>query len=469
MSRARVIPAVDHLLGLPAVQALAGAHGARRVRQVLDRELDRFRDALLQGRAEANSRELASALIVERLDAALRSGDLASLRRVINATGVIIHTNLGRAPLSQEALEAMRSIAASYGTLEFDLESGHRGSRHRHLEAALREATGAEAGLATNNTAAGLTLALAAIASGREVILSRGELVEIGGGFRVPEILRGSGALLREVGTTNRTRVADYAAAISDRTGAILRVHPSNFRMEGFTERPALADLAAVAHRFDIPLIEDQGSGWLGLDLFETSAFPPVARALLAQEPAVRDSLRHGADLVTFSGDKLLGGPQAGLVVGRAELVARIGRHPLMRAMRVDKITYAALEATLRAFTSGRAVGSVPVMRMLAVQDEVLARRAEALAARLRERGVDAMPAAGASTVGGGSLPGTSLPTTLVQVAGPSPDTLLSRLRHADPPVIGRIADERVCLDPRTVFEDEEDALVRAVVDAQGS
>ena len=261
----------------------------------------------------------------------------------------------------------MRRVGLGYSNLEFDLDTGQRGSRHDHLDAALRDATGAEAGLATNNTAAGLTLALAALATGREVIVSRGELVEIGGGFRIPDILRGSGARLREVGTTNRTRVADYAAAISDRTAAILRVHPSNFRMDGFTERPDLADLAALARRFAVPLIEDQGSGWLGLDLFAADAFPTEARAMLAREPAVRESVRHGADLVAFSGDKLLGGPQAGLVVGRADLIARIRQHPLMRAVRVDKVTYAGLEATLRAFTSGRAASAVPVMQMLAM------------------------------------------------------------------------------------------------------
>ena len=307
MSRARVIPAVDHLLGLHEVQALAAAHGTRRVRQAIDAEVSRLRTELVAGEAEAGTREFASALLVERLAAGLAATCDSSLRAVINATGVVIHTNLGRAPLSRDALAAMQGIGAGYSNLEVDLETGQRGSRHTHLDAGLRDATGADAGVATNNTAAGLTLALATLASSREVIVSRGELVEIGGGFRVPEILKGSGAQLREVGTTNRTRVADYAAAISDRTAAILRVHPSNFRVEGFTERAALADLADVARRFGVPLIEDQGSGWLGLDLFAADAFPPEARAVLAREPAVRDSVRDGADLVAFSGDKLLG------------------------------------------------------------------------------------------------------------------------------------------------------------------
>ncbi len=467
MSRARVIPAVDHLLGLPAVQALTTAHGPRRVRQALDAELARLRSALVAGRDQAGSRELASALLVERLDAALAASRQPALRPLINATGVVIHTNLGRAPLSAEALEAMRTVAAGYSNLEMDLRTGERGSRHDHLDAALREATGAETGVATNNTAAGLTLALASLAAGREVIISRGELVEIGGGFRVPDILKGSGAQLREVGTTNRTRVADYAAAISDRTAALLRVHPSNFRVEGFTARPALRDLAALARQFDLPLIEDLGSGWLGPDLFDADAFPPEARAVLAREPAVRDSVRDGADVVAFSADKLLGGPQAGIVVGRHGFVSQMRQHPLMRAVRVDKVTYAGLEATLRAFTSGRAAVTVPVMRMLAMPLSSIEDRARRLAERLRNAGVTCDTAAGMSTIGGGSLPGETLATCLVRVSAASPDALLAGLREGDPVVIARIADDRVCLDPRTIAAHEDDALLAAVLAAQ--
>jgi len=466
VSRARVIPAVDHLLGLPEVQALATVHGTRQVRSALDAEVSRLRAQLIEGHAEAGTREFASSLLVERLVAALAAAREASLRAVINATGVVIHTNLGRAPLSRDAIAAMQRVGAGYSNLEIDLRTGQRGSRHVHLDAVLREATGAEAGIAANNTAAALTLALAAIAVGREVVISRGELVEIGGGFRVPEILRGSGALLREVGTTNRTRVADYAAAISDRTAAILRVHPSNFRMEGFTERCRLVDLAAVARQFSVPLIEDQGSGWLGLDLFPADAFPPDARAMLAREAAVRDSVRDGADLVAFSGDKLLGGPQAGLLVGRAELVARIRQHPLMRAVRVDKVTYAGLEATLRAFTSGRATADVPVMHMVAMPIEVIAARTDALVSGLRSAGVPCDAADGASTVGGGSLPGETLPTRLVRIEADSPDRLLASFRRGTTVVVARIVDGRVCVDLRTVHEDDDSLLAHAVIDA---
>lgn len=466
MSRARVIPAVDHLLGLPEVQQLALTHGARRVRHALDAEIGRLRAALLDGTTEAHTRERASALIVESLEATLGSTMRPTLRPVLNATGIVIHTNLGRAPLSAEALDAMKAVAEGYSSLELDLETGQRGSRHAHLEAALREATGAEDGIATNNTAAGLTLTLAALASGREVILSRGELVEIGGGFRVPEILRGSGALLREVGTTNRTRVADYAAAISDRTAAILRVHPSNFRMEGFTERPGVAELASLAQRFSLPLIEDQGSGWLGFDVFAADAFPAEAQSALRQEPAVRDSIKAGADLVAFSGDKLLGGPQAGVLVGRAALVTRIRSHPFMRAVRVDKVTYAGLEATLRAFTSGRAASTVPAVRMLAMTLASIVARANTLADQLRHAGVPCDTAPGECAVGGGSLPGVTLPSCLVRLETRTPDHLLARLRQGRPTVIARIADDRVCLDLRTVPDSDDRSLAGAVIAA---
>lgn len=466
MSGARVIPAVDQLLGLPAVQALAVQHGRRHVRAALDAELSALREALLAGRQDVATREAAGALLVARLEARLDADATPHLRPVLNATGVVLHTNLGRAPLSDDALDAMCRMAAGYSNLELDLATGQRGSRHAHLDALLREATGADAGVVTNNTAAGVTVALAALATGREVILSRGELVEIGGGFRVPDVLRGSGALLREVGTTNRTRLADYAAAISDRTAAILRVHPSNFRIEGFTERPALADLADLAARFGLPLIEDQGSGWLGLDLFDADDFPPEARTLLGREPAVRDSIQDGAALVAFSGDKLLGGPQAGLLVGRADLVARVRQHPLMRAVRVDKLTYAALDATLRAFTTGRATTAVPVMRMLAVAASAIAARADALAARLRSAGVPSDTAPGLSAIGGGSLPGETLPTTLVRVAAPAADRLLAALRLGATPVVARIADDRVCIDLRTVAEADDSTLADAVVAA---
>jgi L-seryl-tRNA(Ser) seleniumtransferase len=268
------------------------------------------------------------------------------------------------------------------------------------------------------------------------------------------------------VGTTNRTRASDYAAAISDRTAAILRVHPSNFTMQGFTSRPGLGELSEIARRFGVPLVEDQGSGWLGFDLCRVEVFPAEARAVLGDEPAVRDSIRHGADLVVFSGDKLLGGPQAGLVVGRADLVARVKAHPLMRAVRVDKVTYAGLDATLRAWVGGRADEAIPVMRMIAMSPEVLARRASDLVERLRAAGVPCEVGTGLSTIGGGTTPGATLPTTLVRIRATSADALAAALRRGAPPVVAFIADDDVCLDPRTVSEDEDDLLVAAVIAA---
>jgi L-seryl-tRNA(Ser) seleniumtransferase len=288
----------------------------------------------------------------------------ASLRRVINGTGVIIHTNLGRAPLAAAAVERAQ-LAAGYANLEYDLESGDRGSRHVHAERLLCALTGAEAAAVVNNNAAAALLTLAALAAGREVIVSRGELVEIGGGFRVPEVLVQSGATLREVGTTNRTRLSDYSAAVSERTALILRVHPSNFRVEGFTGRPSLPELATLARTLGVPLVEDAGSGLLA----------PLDVSALDDEPVVRDSLDAGADLVLFSGDKLLGGPQAGIIAGRRELVDRLRAHPLMRALRADKLTYAALEATLSLWLSASSRSSVPVVRMLTIGVPALSRR----------------------------------------------------------------------------------------------
>ncbi|MBA2354352.1 MAG: L-seryl-tRNA(Sec) selenium transferase [Acidobacteria bacterium] len=464
MSRARVIPAVDLLLGHPEVQALTARHGAGPVRDALDAAIQGLRTALLAGDArDIVDRTDAEAALLARIAIAFATRRRAALQPVINATGVIIHTNLGRAPLGSGALAAMREVAAGYCTLEFDLASGQRGSRHALLDRSLREATGADSGLVTNNTAAAMTVALAALAAGREVIISRGELVEIGGGFRVPDILRMSGAVLREVGTTNRTRVADYAAAVSPRTGAILRVHPSNFRMAGFTDRPGLGDLAAMARRLEVPLLEDQGSGWLGLDLFDADAFPAETRALLADEPAVRASVRQGADVVGFSGDKLLGGPQCGILVGRQDLLDRIRAHPLMRAVRADKLTYAALDATLQAFTQGRAMSDVPVVRMLAEPAEAIEARATRLHDRLRDDHADVRLEGGWSTIGGGSAPGSAVATTLVSVGTDAADRLLARMRDGTPPVIARIVDDRVCADLRTVDPASDQVLADAL------
>ena len=428
------------------------------------------RSAAAEGNDDATSATSLAATIVADAAAALRLRVRGSLRRVINATGVIIHTNLGRAPLPDAAVERIAELARGYVNLEYDLEVGGRGRRDVHAEALLRQLTGADAAVVVNNNAAATMLVLAALAQGREVIISRAELVEIGGGFRVPDIMRQSGAILREVGTTNRTRVADYAAAISDRTAVVLRVHPSNFRMDGFVERPDTAELVEVAHRFGVLVVEDLGSGnvlgpGLGLDDHEQRGLNVAA----LDEPTVRASVEAGYDVVTVSGDKLLGGPQAGIVLGRREPLDAIRRHPLMRALRVDKLTIAALEATILEHLGGRARETVPVARMIALPLSDVATRAEAIAEQLLLLpGVGASVVDGWSTIGGGSAPGSALPTRLVAIeaAGVSADELERRLRHGDPAVVARIQDGRLVVDPRTIAPDEDTILAAAVAAA---
>jgi L-seryl-tRNA(Ser) seleniumtransferase len=370
---------------------------------------------------------------------------------VINATGVILHTNLGRAPLAPAAIDRVAATGA-YSNLEYDIDLGARGRRDAHAERLLCHLTGAEAAVVVNNNAAATLIALSATATGREVIISRGELVEIGGGFRIPDVMAQSGAVLREVGTTNRTRAADYAAAIGSNTAAILRVHPSNFRIEGFTARPALAELAPLARRFGLLLIEDIGSGWVG----EVPPPPPFS-----DEPAPRSSIAAGADLVLFSGDKLLGGPQAGIIAGSAAAVDMVRSHPLMRALRVDKMTYAALEATLLEYAAGRAERTVPVARMIAAGADGIGRRAERVARELQGALV-AEVVDGVSTIGGGSAPGSELPTRLLALTHGtmSPAEIEERLRRSDPPVIARIEENRVLLDLRTVPPDQDGQLL---------
>ncbi|HEU4758707.1 MAG TPA: L-seryl-tRNA(Sec) selenium transferase, partial [Dehalococcoidia bacterium] len=376
-----------------------------------------------------------------------------SLRPVINATGVIIHTNLGRAPLSDDAITAMAAVSRGYSNLEFHLEAGERGSRHVHLEAVLRALTGAEGALAVNNNAAALLLALSTFAAGREVIISRGQAVEIGGGFRIPDVMRQSGTRLIEVGTTNRTYLSDYQAALTPDTAAIMRVHASNFRIIGFAESPSVQDLARLAHEHGLLCLDDIGSGCL----LDTTAFG------LAPEPTVQESLAAGADLVLFSGDKLLGGPQAGVIAGRGDLVDQLRRHALARAVRMDKAAIAALTATLHHYLRGEAFEKVPVWRMISIPAEQIRRRARRWARRL---GAPTRVVPGRSMVGGGSLPEESLPTTLLAL--PSTDgaylsDVARRLRTGDPPVVARIERDALLFDPRTVDPRDDRALLAAV------
>jgi L-seryl-tRNA(Ser) seleniumtransferase len=413
-------------------------------------------DELARGVDDPLAVEAARAVLTrarEEIGAGFEPGDLAArlvdelaaarspaLRRVLNATGVVLHTNLGRAPLAEAALERVREIGRGYSNLEYDMTAGARGSRQDHVAALLRRLTGAEAALVVNNNAAAVLLALAALAEGGEVVVSRGELIEIGDGFRIPDVLARSGARLVEVGTTNRTRAADYETAISAETALFLRVHQSNFRVVGFTELPRLEEVASVARRHDVPLVDDLGSGVL-VDLSE--------------EPTARASLKAGADLVCFSGDKLLGGPQAGIVVGRGELVERLRRHPLQRALRADKLTLAALEGTLGLYLEPeRAMREVPVLRMLREPAEGIRARAERLAEL-----VDGSVEETVGRVGGGALPLAELASFACAVD----EELAAALRAGDPPVIGIVRDGRLLLDCRTLTDAEVDEVARAV------
>jgi L-seryl-tRNA(Ser) seleniumtransferase len=444
----RSIPSIEQLRQRPAMAGLAARYGRTALVGALRAEA-----AAMRARPEGSASPQRVIDDIEAGVAARLEREAApSLRRVINATGVVLHTNLGRAPLGRGAAQRVAALAAGYTNLEYDVEEGRRGRRDVHAERLLCRLTGADAAVVVNNNAAATLLVLAALAVGREVVISRGELVEIGGGFRIPDVLAQSGAVLREVGTTNRTRAADYAAALSDRTALILRVHPSNFRIDGFTERPALADLVELGRRFNVPVVEDAGSGYLG------DASEPAA---LKDEPIVADSVAAGADAVMFSGDKLLGGPQAGIIVGRDAVVSRVRAHPLMRALRVDKLTYAALEATLGELMAGRASVTVPVRRMLALGVQEIGPRAESLATQLSSRGLSASVVDGQSTIGGGSAPGSALPTRLVAVTHPtlSATKLEARLRSQEIPVIARIENDHVVLDLRTV-DPADDPLV---------
>jgi L-seryl-tRNA(Ser) seleniumtransferase len=440
MASPRGLPSLDRLLGharlgrLP--RGLAVAAGRR--------ALAAARAAVLAG-GPAPDLEALARQIADDVDAAARP----RLRGVVNATGVVIQTNLGRAPLSRAAAEAMAAVAAGYSNLEYDLERGERGSRTTHLEPLLAELTGAESALAVNNNASALLLALAALAREREVVISRGQLVEIGGGFRIPDVMRQSGAGLVEVGTTNRTYARDYAEAIGDRTAALLRVHSSNFRVVGFTHEPALAELVELARQRDLLLIDDLGSG----SLLDTAAYG------LAHEPTIQESVAAGSDVVCFSGDKLLGGPQAGILVGRGRAIDQLKRHPLARAVRLDKASIAGLEATLQHYRRGEATVEVPVWRMIATRLDALERRATAWAAALPAAAtLEASVERSSSAVGGGSLPGETLPTCVLalRASGRSADELASQLRHLDPPLVARIERERVLLDPRTVLPDQD-------------
>lgn len=445
------LPSVDRLLQTETVAALIEQWGHELTVDAARETLHATRQAIREG-AKCPSLAVLAGEAGERLAAQLRP----TLQPAINATGVIVHTNLGRAPLSAEARAAMDAVAQGYSNLEYDLEGGQRGSRYVHAEKILCRLTGAEAALAVNNNAAAVLLILMTFARDREVILSRGQLVEIGGGFRIPDVMRQSGAALVEVGTTNRTYAHDYEAAITENTAALMRVHCSNFRLVGFIHEPSLAEMVALASERDLLLFDDLGSG----TLLDTAPYG------LAHEPTIQESIAAGASLVSCSGDKLLGGPQAGLILGRADLIARLKKFPLARALRVDKTTLAALQATLRHYLLSEATDKVPVWRMISHSEPSLKKRARAWARKLKRVGITTQVVPGRSTVGGGSLPGETLPTHLVALEVGSPDTIATRLRGGEPPVITRIEDDRLVLDPRTVLPEQEATLLQAVAKA---
>jgi len=452
----RNLPSVDRLLGHLSAARLIETYGRPLTVEALRAVLDAARRRILDGEGHAPS----SAVLIGEAQELLEAWLTPTLRRVINATGTVIHTNLGRAPLSDEALAALVSVGGGYSTLEFDLESGGRGLRSLHAEALLRRITGAEAATVVNNNAAAVMIALSALAgpdrehpAGREVILSRGQLVEIGGGFRMPDVMAQSGARLVEVGTTNRTHLRDYERAIGPETAAIMRVHRSNFELIGFVTEPGVQEMAALAHEHGLLFLDDLGSG----ALFDTSQYG------LRHEPTVYESIEAGADLIMLSGDKLLGGPQAGILLGRADVIERIKRHPLARAVRPDKLALAALNATLLHYLRGEAEHKVPVWRMISVRLDELDARARAWADALTQAGLEAEVVDSQSVVGGGSLLGETLPTRALAITVRSPEAAARRLREHRPPVIVRREDDRLLVDPRTVLDRDEDDLLAAL------
>ena len=466
----------------PALSSLTADHGHAAALEAVRAVLERLRRAIGSGELDDRGVELALSNLDVAVERQLRQDLGYSLRPVVNATGVILHTNLGRAPLAEVALEHVRQVGAAYSNLEFDLPSGNRGKRDVHVDHLFRKLLGDDslggdvvtksAGLESagtggpvprpaavstivvNNNAAAVLLALNTLAEGAEVIVSRGELVEIGGSFRIPDVMTKSGAILREVGTTNRTRISDYERAINERTRLLLRVHRSNFEITGFTEQPSLDEMVTLSRGRGVPVMEDLGSG----ALFDLRAIG------ISGEPGLLDSLRSGVDIVTYSGDKLLGGPQAGLISGRQDLIARMRSNSLFRALRVDKLTYAALEATLLAYVK-RDHDAIPALRMMRLSREEIGNRAEALRARFAPSQCTVAIVDGDSIIGGGAAPSAVLPTRLLAVSCKdlSAEELAARLRTSDPPVIARVADGRVLLDLRTVFPEQDGAIADVV------
>ncbi len=451
----RKLPSVDKLLQVDEIETLTELHSQPVVVEAIRAELNAARKHILAGHPAASNDDLSKAIAVR-----ISTDTRPTLQPVINATGVIIHTNLGRALLSQRAQQAMIRAASAYSNLEYSLEAGARGSRYIHAAELLCRLSGAEAAVVVNNNAGAVVLALTALAQGTEVLLSRSQLVEIGGGFRIPDIMAQSGATLVEVGTTNRTYVRDFEHAFDpERTGMILSVHHSNYQITGFTAQPTLAELAELAHRHNVPMMEDLGSG----TLLDTAPFG------LAHEPTIQESVASEVDIITASGDKLLGGPQAGLIFGKAQYIDKLKKHPLIRALRVDKTTLSALQATLLAYLENKALDEIPVWRMISATPNTLARRARKWQTALRREpqlaDISFQVVDSVSTVGGGSLPGQTLPSKVLSVSVDSVEALAEKLRYLEDshPIIARLEDNRLLLDPRTVLPEQDKVLVGAL------
>ncbi len=444
MNDLRSIPSVDYLLQSEQGVGFIASFGRPLTLNAIRVTLDEIRRRYAKNHIIPTDEKL-----LELVGKQLQEWTLPTLRPVINAAGVILHTNLGRAPLSKAAMQATQGVAMGYSTLEYDLGKGKRGSRLVHAEALLRQITGAEAAIVVNNNSAAVMLVLTALARRRSVVIARSQLVEIGGGFRVPDVMKQSGAKLLEVGTTNRVHLADYEEAVQNSPALFMRAHRSNFQIVGFTSEPSLHEIAEVAHRNGVSLVDDLGSG----SLLDTSRFD------LAHEPMVQESLDAGADLVCFSGDKLLGGPQAGIVVGRADLIAKLKKHPLARAIRADKLCLAALTATLMHYLKDEAEVEIPIWRMIATELDEIQERADAWRHSLGQGKM----ILGKSTIGGGSLPGETLPTYLLALTVPSSHRFLVRLRQAEIPIIARAQDDMVVFDPRTVLPEQDEVLLKEI------
>ncbi|MHB8776626.1 MAG: L-seryl-tRNA(Sec) selenium transferase [Anaerolineales bacterium] len=454
MTTLRNLPSVEQILQTESAAHLIARFGrpltVDAIRFILDETRTRFKSGLITDLPLTD-------LILTQTESTLTAWTKPTLIPVINASGVILHTNLGRAPLSDATIRAMEIVSRGYSTLEYDLEKGQRGSRLIHAESLLQKLTGAEGVVIVNNNASAVLLVLSALANRKRVVISRSQLVEIGGGFRIPDVMKQSGAKLVEVGTTNKVHISDYEEALIETTGLLMRAHRSNFKLVGFTEEPGLKDIVEIAHKAGVPVVDDLGSG----ALYDTAKYG------LAHEPTVQESLQAGVDIVCFSGDKLLGGPQAGIIIGKANLIAKIKKHPLARAVRADKACLAGLSATLLHYLKDEAEREVPILKMMSLTLEQVRGRAEAWAAELGQgltpSNVEALVVAGESTVGGGSLPGESMPTMLLSLEVRSAEKFLRSLRRNNPPLIARTENDKVLLDPRTVLPEQEAALLAAL------